>query len=37
MSPGLDLDFGPRILNETVDMGAYGTLVPPKGTVIMLG
>jgi len=35
-SPAVDLAGEPRILNKAVDMGAYETYVPPRGTVILI-
>ena len=31
-----DLAGAPRLLNKAVDMGAYETLVPPSGTVLLM-
>jgi hypothetical protein len=35
MTGALDLAGNPRI-QRTVEMGAYETIVPPKGTLILL-
>jgi hypothetical protein len=36
MATDVDLAQGPRLLNKSVDMGAYETFVPPPGTILLL-
>lgn len=36
MNGAIDLGGGPRIRHEVVDRGAFETLVPPKGTVVIM-